>query len=65
MLPFHIINIDYVKGFQCKNKNKLNYNQMKKKTNEILVGVHPPSREHYSLKIDVHDQTIWNCILKL
>ena len=26
---------------------------------------HPPSREHFSLKIDVRDQTIWNCILEL
>ena len=26
---------------------------------------HPLSREHFSLKIDVRDQTIWNCILEL
>ena len=26
---------------------------------------HPLSREHFSLKIDVYDQTIWNCILEL
>ena len=26
---------------------------------------HPPSREQFSLKIDVRDQTIWNCILEL
>ena len=26
---------------------------------------HPLSREHFSLKIVVRDQTIWNCILEL
>ena len=26
---------------------------------------HPLSREHFSLKIDVRDQNIWNCILEL
>ena len=30
----------------------------------ILI-TQPLSREHFSLKIDVRDQTIWNCILEL
>ena len=30
----------------------------------ILLN-HPRSREHFSLKIDGRDQTIWNCILEL
>ena len=29
------------------------------------VVPHTLSREHFSLKIDVRDQTIWNCILEL
>ena len=31
----------------------------------VTLRKHPLSREHFSLKIDVRDQTIWNCILEL
>ena len=38
--------------------------ELKEKTTRRLTG-HPLSREHFSLKIDVRDHTIWNCILEL
>ena len=30
-----------------------------------MTKFHPPSREHFSLKIVVRDQIMWNCILEL
>ena len=32
---------------------------------KISLLDHPLSREDFSLKIDVRDQTIWNCVLEL
>ena len=44
--------------------NRLKINVAKLLGMFVLIR-HPPSSEHFSLKIDVRDQTIWNCILEL
>ena len=30
-----------------------------------IFGIHPLSKDHFSLKNEEHDQAIWNCILEL
>ena len=59
-----------LKRWSSIGQRKIEFSLMHKISNRCriwskLSQYHAPSREHFSLKIDVRDQTIWNCMLEL